>query len=89
VLGAGTIATVAGRGFRFAAEVSDGASLTEAPAPAQAPSAPPGIAPPQSDMPAIAVLPFSVLSAIRPTHSCPTAWSPTSRRSWRACRDFC
>lgn len=57
VLGAGTIATVAGRGFRFAAEVSV-TSVTETPAPTQAPSAPL-----VSSKPAIAVLPFSVLSA--------------------------
>ena len=63
VLGADTIAAVAGRGFRFAAEVSDGASSTEAPPSARAPSARLGSALPRSDKPAIAVLPFTVLSS--------------------------
>lgn len=52
ILGAGLIATVPGRGFRFAAEVSSEASPIERPSSAS-----------QSDKPAIAVLPFSVLSA--------------------------
>ena len=41
VLGPGTIATVPGRGFRFAAELSSDAAEHEASAATQAPSAPP------------------------------------------------
>lgn len=63
VLGADAIATVAGRGFRFAAEVSSAASLIEARDPAQASSVPPDSGAARSDKPAIAVLPFDVLSS--------------------------
>lgn len=57
ILGAAAIATVPGRGFRFAAEVSSGASVGETQASPQA------LATAQSTKPAIAVLPFGVLSA--------------------------
>jgi TolB-like protein len=53
ILGAETIATVPGRGFRFAAEVTNGASH----------ASPQAFAAAQSTQPAIAVLPFGVLSA--------------------------
>jgi len=57
ILGAGAIATVTGRGFRFAAKVSSDAPVVETPASPQAQAAA------QSTKPAIAVLPFGVLSA--------------------------
>lgn len=67
ILGAGLIATVPGRGFRFAAEVSSEALPIEEPSPAQAlpamQNSSRGDFASQSDMPAIAVLPFSVSSA--------------------------
>ena len=63
VLGPGTIATVPGRGFRFAAELSSDAAEREAPAATQAPSAPAHAMLALAEKPAIAVLPFSVLSA--------------------------
>lgn len=61
ILGTEAIATVPGRGFRFAAEVSTHTSLPGPAAPA--PFAQPASTPAPSDRPAIAVLPFSVLSA--------------------------
>lgn len=67
ILGAGLIATVPGRGFRFAAEVSSEPLPGEGLSPAQTT---PAMQSPsfrdfasQSDKPAIAVLPFSVSSA--------------------------
>lgn len=67
VLGAGLIATVPGRGFRFAAEVSCGALPTQEPTPLPAPTAAqhglPGDSASLSIKPAIAVLPFGVFSA--------------------------
>jgi TolB-like protein len=61
VLGTAAIATVVGRGFRFAAEVQEEAS-TAVPSPVASDlSTSTGVAPP-FDRPAIAVLPFSVLS---------------------------
>jgi len=67
ILGTGLIATVPGRGFRFTAEVLSEALPIEGPSPAQAPSAIQDSSlrdfASQSDKPAIAVLPFHVLSA--------------------------
>ena len=57
ILGAGTIATVPGRGFRFTAKVTNGASVVESLA------SPQTLAAAQSTNPAISVLPFGVLSA--------------------------
>lgn len=69
ILGAGLIATVPGRGFRFAAEVSCGALPIQEPIPVPAPTATAaqhglrGDFASLSDKPAIAVLPFGVYSA--------------------------
>jgi TolB-like protein len=63
VLGAATIATVPGRGFRFAAEVHSSPTPMQAPPPVEAPCASTASAPQRFDKPAIAVLPFTVLSA--------------------------
>ena len=61
VLGPSAIATVAGRGYRFAAEVSQVAAGTRAVT--HSPAAPAGNASTADERPAIAVLPFDVLSA--------------------------
>lgn len=63
VVGAATIATVPGRGFRFAADVQVSPSAMQAPSPVQADAESTGSASRHFDRPAIAVLPFSVLSA--------------------------
>ncbi|KQT09507.1 winged helix-turn-helix domain-containing protein [Ramlibacter sp. Leaf400] len=62
VLGPAAIATVPGRGFRFAAEVETGAPASQASSSAEAPVASAGATALPFDKPAIAVLPFAVLS---------------------------
>jgi TolB-like protein len=62
VLGARTIATVAGRGFRFAAEVVDSTLASDASPPDRGKTVSPGSISLHVDKPAIAVLPFSMLS---------------------------